>query len=45
VNEPADPIFAWTAPTSRQQVVRFAVGAPDGPRSRTWRLWVQRGKS
>jgi hypothetical protein len=29
----------------KQQVLRFAVGAADGPRSRTWRLWVPKGKS
>src|SRR3954454_15522313 len=29
----------------KQQVVRFAVGTPGGPRSRTWRMWVPRGKS
>jgi hypothetical protein len=29
----------------RDQVLRFAVGTPDGPRSGTWRLWVPRGKS
>jgi hypothetical protein len=27
------------------QVLRFAVGSADGPRSRTWRLWVPKGKS
>jgi hypothetical protein len=29
----------------KQQVLRFAVGSPDGPRSRTWRLWVPPRKS
>jgi hypothetical protein len=29
----------------RDQVLRFAVGSPAGPRSRTWRLWVPRRKS
>jgi hypothetical protein len=29
----------------KQQVLRFAVGSSDGPRSRTWRLWVPDGKS
>jgi hypothetical protein len=29
----------------KQQVLRFAVGSADGPRSRTWRLWVPEGKS
>lgn len=29
----------------RDQVLRFAVGSPTGPRSRTWRLWVPRRKS
>src|SRR3954447_2352635 len=29
----------------KQQVLRFAVGTGDGPRSRTWRLWAPRGKS
>jgi len=29
----------------KQQVLRFAVGTADGPRSSTWRLWVPRGKS
>jgi hypothetical protein len=30
----------------KQQVLRFAVGTADGPRSsRTWRLWVPKGKS
>jgi len=33
------------APNTREQVLRFAVGAPDGPRSRTWRLWVPPNKS
>lgn len=28
-----------------QQVLRFAVGSAGGPRSRTWRLWVPKGKS
>jgi hypothetical protein len=28
-----------------RQTVRFAVGSPTGPRSRTWRLWVPKGKS
>jgi hypothetical protein len=27
------------------QIVRFAVGSSSGPRSRTWRLWVPKGKS
>ncbi len=27
------------------QVLRFAVGRPLGPRSQTWRLWVPKGKS
>lgn len=27
------------------QVLRFAVGSPTGPRSRTWRLWVPKQKS
>lgn len=27
------------------QVLRFAVGSAAGPRSRTWRLWVPKGKS
>lgn len=27
------------------QVLRFAVGSATGPRSRTWRLWVPKGKS
>ena len=26
-------------------VLRFAVGSPMGPRSRTWRLWVPKQKS
>ena len=30
---------------AREQVLRFAVGSPDGPRSRTWRLWVPPRKS
>ena len=29
----------------KQQVLRFALGTADGPRSRTWRLRVPRGKS
>lgn len=29
----------------RGQVIRFAVGSREGPRSRTWRLWVPSGKS
>lgn len=29
----------------RKQILRFAVGEPHGPRSRTWRLWVPPGKS
>jgi hypothetical protein len=28
-----------------EQVLRFAVGSPDGARSRTWRLWVPPRKS
>lgn len=28
-----------------EQVLRFAVGSADGPRSRTWRLWVPKRKS
>jgi hypothetical protein len=28
-----------------EQVIRFAVGSAAGKRSRTWRLWVPRGKS
>jgi len=28
-----------------EQVLRFAVGSPTGPRSRTWRLWVPKRKS
>lgn len=31
--------------SERGQVIRFAVGTPAGPRARTWRLWVPRGKS
>lgn len=27
------------------QVLRFAVGSATGPRARTWRLWVPKGKS
>jgi hypothetical protein len=27
------------------QVLRFALGSPTGPRSRTWRLWVPKHKS
>jgi hypothetical protein len=27
------------------QVLRFAVGSPLGPRSRTWRLWVRKRKN
>ncbi|MGH3072118.1 MAG: hypothetical protein ACRDNB_07595 [Gaiellaceae bacterium] len=30
---------------TRKQILRFAVGTADGPRSPTWRLWVPRGKS
>lgn len=30
---------------NRDQVLRFAVGTATGPRSRTWRLWVPKGKS
>lgn len=30
---------------TEDQVLRFAVGSPDGPRSPSWRLWVPRGKS
>jgi hypothetical protein len=30
---------------NHDQVLRFAVGSPAGPRSRTWRLWVPRRKS
>ena len=30
---------------SHDQVLRFAVGKADGPRSRTWRLWVPKSKS
>lgn len=30
---------------AREQVLRFAVGSPGGPRSRTWRLWVPPRKS
>lgn len=30
---------------NKDQVLRFAVGSVDGPRSRTWRLWVPKGKS
>src|SRR3954447_5899109 len=30
---------------AKQQTIRFAVGSPDGPHSRTWRLWVPKGKS
>lgn len=30
---------------AREQVLRFAVGSPAGPRSRTWRLWVPPRKS
>lgn len=31
--------------TETDQVLRFAVGKAGGPRSRTWRLWVPRGKN
>ena len=30
---------------AQRQIVRFAVGSADGPRSRTWRLWVPKRKS
>jgi hypothetical protein len=30
---------------SAEQVLRFAVGTPSGPRSGTWRLWVPPSKS
>lgn len=33
------------SPNTREQVLRFAVGEPDGLRSRTWRLWVPPNKS
>src|SRR5215212_9402944 len=29
----------------RAEVVRFAVGAPDEPRSLVWRVWMTKGKS
>jgi hypothetical protein len=32
-------------PVPKQQVVRFAVGSAPGPKARSWRLWVDRGKS
>jgi hypothetical protein len=33
------------APNEREQVLRFAVGSPEGLRSRVWRLWVPPRKS
>ena len=29
----------------RAEVVRFAVGGPDEPRSLVWRVWTTKGKS
>jgi hypothetical protein len=34
----------WRSVANRDQVLRFAVGTAMGPRSRTWRLWVPKGK-
>src|SRR5882724_6402986 len=31
--------------TSRRNVIRFAVGSPDGPRSSIWRVWTERDGS
>jgi hypothetical protein len=42
VGVPHATLIAMPVP---RQIVRFAVGSPDGPRSRTWRLWVPKGKS
>jgi hypothetical protein len=41
----ANDLAFRAAPNTREQVLRFAVGERDGPRSRTWRLWVPPGKS
>jgi hypothetical protein len=29
----------------REEVVRFAVGSADGPRSTVWRIWTDQGNS
>lgn len=39
------PLSAPSSVADRDQVLRFAVGTAAGPRSRTWRLWVPKGKS